>query len=292
MPTGPLAGSARRLVIGSFLLLCMGFGVRAREYALAAPSTSRAVPDWLFTVVVASCAAATAAVLLLLRRRVGDDDEAQQVMRFQPSRLSRLLALGALVVLAVALVAAARWVLAEGPTGEGKPGPLPAPSTPAGSGHSSGVTGHPLSSSGPPWIVVLVAVGLLAVLALVPLVRARRSGAVRESEASESTAAPTSADRQAFATGDSDTEREAVLAAYRTFERTAAQRGVSVLPPRTAAQISRHAVTLGVGDDAAVKELTTLFHRARYSLAPLDENSGQRAQELLDRLQHSERESS
>lgn len=82
-------------------------------------------------------------------------------------------------------------------------------------------------------------------------------------------------------TGD---PREEVVLAFRDFEHAAARLGVPVDPTLTAGEIANHPLIGGLGEEAAIVELTQLFRRARYSRTVITVADVRDARSLLGRI--------
>lgn len=224
-----------------------------------------------------------------LHRRSKEDAEHEHLVQI-PMTPGERVQLVASAIVVTALAVGAVWLLG---THFGRGGGIAPPArvqrtTPSVSAHYSA---HPQSQTlGDTGLWILLAalgVGVLVAVLVMLLRRAKRpprAATTRE-------APPVPARRSSRITGDDDV-RSTVIAAYRAFEDEAARRGIPIEPPETAQEIGQGAVGARIACPVAVRDLTRLFHRARYSSATLAASDRTDALRLLDQLREQMRSSS
>jgi hypothetical protein len=151
---------------------------------------------------------------------------------------------------------------------------------------SSGVTtgtgaASPIDSVWLPEALVALLLAAAAGLVLWSMLRRRTQADPSASPMPTSVQAERPRSREIPAGGDA---RADVVAAFHAFEQDAARLGVPVEPPETAYDIARHPVTVHAADPNAIADLTTLFHRARYSSETITDADQERARVLLARI--------
>lgn len=233
------------------------------------------------------CLAAASLVARLLsggfrHRRSKDGDQHEHVIQIPMSPGERLQLVAAAVLVTAATVVVV-WLLATRFGGSSPPG-LTSPTVRATpSAQPSTTAAHASATLGGQgvWILLGVIGFLLVVAATTALLRRRSRVAGKPIHSAAPQVAP---NRTSIRDQADDDPRAAVITAYRAFEQEAARRGISVEPPETAREISASAVGAQLATLADVQELTRLFHRARYSRAPVPAQDQADALRLLETL--------
>ncbi len=244
----------------------------------------------------AVCVVVVAVALRLLgggfHRRSHEGEHRERVVQMPMTRWERVQLVVAAVLAAAAAVVVV-WLLSTHVGGAQAPEVRRAVHRPAAHAARSARGQHPsaiMSHVGllALIVVILVVIGVMALI-LVQRRVAMRGRMVRLGGVPEY-ARRTNAGR---ATGEFGRDpRGAVIAAYRSFEQEAARRGISVEPPETAQDIGRGTIGTTLASPVEVHELTALFHRARYSSAPVREQDRTEALRLLRELRSQMRSSS
>lgn len=291
------AGTSTRLPIVLGLLLVAAYGAVAR---LAAPRQAprRTGIDLVVSSValaVALGAAALGAVMLVtVFRRVGrkKSDLPEKQYELPPfSRWSRPLAL--LTVLAIVaapivlLVVLRHHVPTTSPPATAtRSGTTPVTAPPAthhrSGGSSSGLSALDLAGLGA--VVVLAALGAVAWRRHETSVGPSALAAEEPTEESEPArlARSVTAGRSALQAGAD--HRAAIVACYAAMERELADAGTPRRPAETPVELLRRVNASGMVTSSAVRDLTELFHEARYSVHAVDARHRDRAEEALRQL--------
>jgi len=135
---------------------------------------------------------------------------------------------------------------------------------PAGGSTAHGGTAHAGGSS---WQVLVLFVAVALMVAVVTVLRHRRSAV----PALEDPAPAASASASAQALREDPDPRTAIIGCYAAMERSLAEAGAPVVAADTPAELLAKATTGGLIRSAWAGTLTGLFRRARYSSHPMTE---------------------